>query len=78
MLAVRLDPDLEDALEREAKRTGRSKSLIVRDAVRRHLAVSLTQTARLQDEVRKIAEHEKLYPDDGIEFFAEDWPDWKA
>ena len=39
-LTVRLDPDLEKQLERAAKRSGRSRSEIVRDALRRQLAVA--------------------------------------
>lgn len=38
-LTIRLDDKLERELERLAKRSGRSKSDIVREAVRRQLAI---------------------------------------
>ncbi|MDV7390399.1 CopG family transcriptional regulator, partial [Arthrospira platensis SPKY1] len=39
-LTIRLDPDLERLVARVAKRTGRSRSEVVRDAVRRQLALA--------------------------------------
>jgi predicted transcriptional regulator len=39
-LTIRLDPDLESQLDRVAKRTGKSRSEIVREAIRRQLAVA--------------------------------------
>ena len=45
-LTVRLDPDLEKQLERAAKRSGRSRSEIVRDALRRQLAVAQFEDLR--------------------------------
>jgi predicted transcriptional regulator len=48
-LTVRLDPDLERRLARAAKRSGRSRSEFVRDALRRQLAV-----AQLEDLRRRI------------------------
>jgi len=39
-LTIRLDPELERQLERLAERSGRSRSEIVREALRRQLAVS--------------------------------------
>jgi len=38
-LTIRLDKDLERLLDRVAKRTGQSRSDIVRDALRRELAL---------------------------------------
>jgi len=37
MLAIRLDPDIENRLERFAKRTGRTKTFYVREAIFQHL-----------------------------------------
>ncbi len=46
VLTIRLDPDLEKQLERAAKRSGRSRSEIVRDALRRQLAVAQFEDLR--------------------------------
>lgn len=48
-LTVRLDPKLSRQLALVAKRTGRSRSEVVRDAVQRQLAL-----ARLQDLRRRV------------------------
>ncbi len=40
VLTIRLDAELEQQLARAAERTGRSRSDIARDAMRRHLAAS--------------------------------------
>jgi predicted transcriptional regulator len=45
-LTIRLDPDLEKQLERAAKRSGRSRSAIVRDALRRQLAAAQFEDLR--------------------------------
>ncbi len=45
-LTIRLDPELETQLDRLAERTGRSRSEIVREALRRQLAVSQFQELR--------------------------------
>lgn len=39
-LTIRLDPELESQLDRVARRTGKSRSEIVREAIRRQLAVA--------------------------------------
>jgi predicted transcriptional regulator len=39
-LTIRLDPELDQALERVAKSTGRTKSEIAREALKRQIAVS--------------------------------------
>ena len=39
-LTIRLDPSLERQVARIAKRTGRSRSEVVRDAVRRQVALA--------------------------------------
>ena len=45
-LTIRLDLDLERQLERAAKRSGRSRSAIVRDALRRQLAAAQFEDLR--------------------------------
>jgi len=45
-LTIRLDPELEKQLDRLAARTGQSRSEIVREALRRQLAVSQFQELR--------------------------------
>lgn len=45
-LTIRLDPELAKQLDRLAARTGRSRSDIVREALRRQLAVSQFQELR--------------------------------
>ncbi len=37
MLAIRLDPDIENRLERLAKKTGRTKTFYAREAILEHL-----------------------------------------
>ena len=48
VLTIRLDPTLERQLNRLAKRSGRSRSEIARDALRRQLAVFQFEDARRQ------------------------------
>lgn len=43
---LRLSPDAEDAVRREAERTGRSQQEVIREAVRRHLGLSADHGAR--------------------------------
>jgi predicted transcriptional regulator len=45
-LTIRLDPELEKQLERVARRSGRSRSEIVREALRRQLALSQFEDLR--------------------------------
>lgn len=45
-LTIRLDPDLERQLNRLARQSGRSRSEIARDALRRQLAVLQFEQAR--------------------------------
>jgi predicted transcriptional regulator len=45
-LTIRLDPELQKQLDRLAARTGQSRSEIVREALRRQLAVSQFQELR--------------------------------
>src|SRR3989441_6074255 len=45
-LTIRLDPDLSRQLARQAKRTGRSRSDVAREALRRQLAVAQFEDLR--------------------------------
>jgi predicted transcriptional regulator len=45
-LSIRIDKDLEQLLEQTAKRTGRPKSELVRDALRRQLSIESFQQLR--------------------------------
>jgi predicted transcriptional regulator len=47
-LTIRLDPELDRQLDRLAERSGRSRSDIARDALRRQLAVLQLDEARKQ------------------------------
>jgi predicted transcriptional regulator len=45
-VTIRLDPELERRLDQVARRSGRSRSEVVRDALRRQLAVSQFEDLR--------------------------------
>lgn len=45
-LTIRLEPDLEEQLERAVQRSGRSRSDFVREAIRRQLAISQLEDLR--------------------------------
>lgn len=63
-LTIRLDPKLEKALDRVAKNTGRTKSEIAREALRRQVAV-----ARFRDLRKKalpFAEAQGLVTDEDV------------
>jgi len=47
-LTIRLDADLDEQLSRVAERSGRSRSEVARDALRRQLAVLQFEDARRQ------------------------------
>jgi len=47
-ITIRLDPDMELQLDRLAKRTGRSRSAVAREALRRQLSVLQFEEARRQ------------------------------
>ena len=47
-LTIRLDPDLDEQLDRLARESGRSRSDLARDALRRQLAVLQFEQARRQ------------------------------
>ena len=46
ILSIRIDKDLEELLEQATRRTGRSKSELVREALRRQLSIESFQQLR--------------------------------
>ena len=63
-LTIRLDAKLAKALERIAKRTGRSKSKIARDALKRHLAVA--RFHELRGKTVPFARAQRLLTDEDV------------
>jgi len=63
-LTIRLDAELDKALERIAKRTGRTKSEIARDALRRQVAVA--RFRELRSKVLPFAEAQGLLTDEDV------------
>jgi predicted transcriptional regulator len=65
VITVRLERELEDQLDQLAERTSRSRSDIVRDALRRHL--SLLAFDRLRQQVMPFAEARGYLTDEDIQ-----------
>ena len=63
-LTIRLDPELERRLNRAAKRSGRSRSEFVRDALERQLAVA--QFEDLRRRIMPFAEAQGYLTDDDV------------
>jgi predicted transcriptional regulator len=63
-LTIRLDGDLDRQLAQIAKRTGRTRSEVVRDAVRRQLA--LAQFQDLRRRVMPLAEARGYVTDEDV------------
>lgn len=63
-LTIRLDHDLERMLDRLCKRTGQSRSEVVRQAVRRE--VSLSRFDNLRRRAMPFAEARGLLTDDDV------------
>jgi hypothetical protein len=63
-LTVRLDKDVERLLARVVKLSGRSQSDVVRDALRRQLAIDLFD--QLRDRVAPFAEAQGLLTDEDV------------
>ena len=63
-LTIRLDPDMEKQLERVARRSGRSRSEIVREALRRQLA--LAQFDDLRARIMPLAGASGYLTDDDV------------
>ena len=64
ILTIRLDPALEKQLARAARRSGRSRSDLVRDALRRQLALS--QLDDLRRRVMPLAEARGYLTDEDV------------
>ncbi|HLB17088.1 MAG TPA: ribbon-helix-helix protein, CopG family [Burkholderiales bacterium] len=63
-LTIRLDPKLAKALERIAKSTGRTKSEIAREALRRQVAVA--RFRELRKKTLPFAEAQGLVTDEDV------------
>jgi metal-responsive CopG/Arc/MetJ family transcriptional regulator len=63
-ITIRLDEDLERELDRPCARTGRTRSDLARDALRRHL--SLLRFERLRKKVLPLAELQGYLTDDDV------------
>lgn len=63
-ITIRLDPDLEKLLDRLARQTGRTRSDLVRDALRRQL--SLLRFEQLRRKVMPFAESRGYLTDEEI------------
>lgn len=64
LITIRLDQALERQLARAARRSGRSRSELVRDALRRQLA--LTQLEDLRRRIMPLAEARSYLTDEDI------------
>ena len=63
-VTIRLDPELERRLDQVARRSGRSRSEVIRDALRRQLAVS--QFEDLRRRIMPFAEAQGYLTDEDI------------
>ncbi|HLE56995.1 MAG TPA: ribbon-helix-helix protein, CopG family [Rhodothermia bacterium] len=63
-LTIRLDPELEERLDRAAKQSGRTRSDIAREALRRQLA--LTQFEELRKRMMPFAEAAGYLTDEDV------------
>jgi predicted transcriptional regulator len=63
-LTIRLDPELQQQLDRLAQRTGRTRSEIVREAIRRQLA--LAQFEELRTRMMPFAEAAGYLTDEDV------------
>ena len=63
-LTIRLDPKLEKALDRIARRTGRTKSEIARDALKRQVGVA--RFRELRSKILPFAEAQGLLTDEDV------------
>jgi predicted transcriptional regulator len=63
-ITIRLDPSLEDMLDRVCRETGRSRSDVVRDALRRQLTLDLFEDARRQ--LIPFAEAQGIFTDEDV------------
>jgi len=63
-ITIRLDPSLEELLDEVCSETGKSRSEVVRDALRRHLTLQLFEKARR--ELVPFAEAKGIFTDEDV------------
>lgn len=63
-ISIRIDSELDKALSNTAKRTGRAKSDLVREAIKRQLAVESFQ--QLRNTILPFAEAQGLLTDEDV------------
>jgi len=63
-ITIRLDPSLEEMLDRVCRETGRSRSEVVREALRRQLTLELFEEARR--ELIPFAEAQGIFTDEDV------------
>lgn len=63
-ITIRLDPGLEELLDRVCQETGRSRSEVVREALRRQLTLELFEEARR--ELIPFAEAQGIFTDEDV------------
>lgn len=63
-VTIRLDPSLEEMLDRVCRDTGRSRSEMVREALRRQLTLELVEEARRR--LIPFAEAQGIYTDEDV------------
>jgi predicted transcriptional regulator len=63
-LSVRIDKDLDKLLEQSARRTGRPKSELVREALRRQLSIESFQ--QIRNRILPFAESQGLLTDEDV------------
>lgn len=63
-ITIRLDPGLEEMLDRVCRETGRSRSEVVREALRRQLTLELLEEARR--ELIPFAEAQGIFTDEDV------------
>ena len=63
-ITIRLDEKLEEMLEQECRQTGRRRSDIVRDALRRRLMMD--EVHRVREKLVPLAEKQGIYTDEDV------------
>jgi len=63
-ITIRLDPSLEELLDQVCRKTGRSRSEVVREALRRQLTLQLFEEARRQ--IIPFAEAQGIFTDEDV------------
>ncbi len=63
-ITIRLDDKLANKLDHVAKHTGRTKSDVIRDALRRQLAIAILDEVR--EELVPLAEKKGIFTDEDV------------